>query len=98
VAALGADAGIGRNEGGVERALGENGAEVIGQPERHEESVGDRPSAENRRQHDVAQKAGQAREQRGAADSEKATDHCCPISNGRWPKLWSDITRVGVSW
>ena len=59
-----ADARIGRHEGGVERALGEDRAEMVGQPERHEERVGDRPGAEHRRQHDVAQKAGDAREQR----------------------------------
>ena len=39
-----ADARIGRHEGGVERALGEDRAEMIGQPQRHEEGVGDGPA------------------------------------------------------
>ena len=58
-AALLADARIGRHEGGVEGALGEDRAEMIGQPQRDEEGVGDRPGAEDRRQHDVARKAGE---------------------------------------
>ena len=74
-AALLADARIGRHEGGVERALGEDRAEMIGQPQRHEEGVGDRAGAEDRRQHDVARKAGDARQQREAADREDASDH-----------------------
>ena len=40
--ALLADAGIGRHEGGIEGALGENGAEMIGQPQRDEKGVGHR--------------------------------------------------------
>ena len=74
-AALLADARIGRHEGGVERALGEDRAEMIGQPQRDEEGVGDRAGAEHRRQHDVAREAGEAREQREAADGEDASDH-----------------------
>ncbi len=73
--ALGADPRIGRNEGGVERALGENGAEMVGQPEGDEERVGDRPGADNGREHDVAHEAGQARQQRVAADGENLPDH-----------------------
>ena len=74
--ALGADARIGRNEGGIERAFGKDGAEMVRQPKGDEERVGDRPGAEDRREHDVAQKAGEAREQRKAADGENALDHC----------------------
>ena len=74
-AALGAHPRIGRNEGGVERALGEDGAEMVRQPKRDKEGVGDRPGADNGRQHDVAQEAGQAREQRVAADGEDLADH-----------------------
>ena len=74
-AALLADAGIGRHERRVERAFGEDRAEMIGQPQRHEEGVGDRSGAEHGRQHDVARKAGDAREQREAADGEDASDH-----------------------
>ena len=51
---LGADARIGRHEGGVEGALGKDRAEMIGQPQRDEEGVGDRACAQDRGQHDVA--------------------------------------------
>ncbi len=73
--ALLADARIGRHEGGVEGALREDRAEMIGQPQRHEERIGDRPGAQHRREHDVARKAGDARQQREAADGEDASDH-----------------------
>ena len=74
-AALVADARIGRHEGGIEGAFGKDGAKMIGQPERDEERVGDRAGAEDRRQHDVAHKAGDARQQRQAADGKNAADH-----------------------
>ena len=74
-ALLRADAGIGRHKGGIEGTLGKNRAEMIGQPQRHEEGVRDRPGAEHGRQHDVARKAGQARQQRQAADGEDASEH-----------------------
>ena len=74
-AALLADARIGRHEGGVERALGKDRAEMIGQAQRHEEGVRDRARAQDGRQHDVARKAGDARQQREAADREDAPDH-----------------------
>ena len=32
---------------------------MVGQPQRHEEGVGDRPGAQDRREHDVAHKAGE---------------------------------------
>ena len=56
-AVLLANARIGRHEGGVERAFGEDRAEMIGQPQRDEERVRDRARAEHRRQHDVAQRS-----------------------------------------
>ncbi len=74
-AALLADAGIGRHEGGIEGALGEDGAEMVGQPQRHEKGVGHRAGAQHRRQNDVADEAGDAREQRKSADREDAFDH-----------------------
>jgi hypothetical protein len=70
-----ADARIGRHEGRVERALGENGAEMIGQAERHEERIRHRAGAQDGRQHDVAREAGETRHQRQAADREDAFDH-----------------------
>src|SRR5665647_1914423 len=73
--ALGANPGIGRHEGGVERAFGENGAEMIRQPQRDEKRVGHRTGAEHRRQYDVTDEAGEPREQREAADREDALDH-----------------------
>ena len=48
---------VSRNEGGGEGALGEDGAEMIGQPESDEEGVGDRPGAEDRGHHHVADEA-----------------------------------------
>ena len=53
---------IGRNERGVERAFGEDRAEMVRQPQRDEKRIGHRPGAQHRRQHDVAQEAGHARE------------------------------------
>ncbi len=73
--ALLADAGIGRHEGGVEGAFGEDGAEMIGQAEGDEKGVGRRPGAEDRGQHDVADKAGDPRQQRQPADREDAINH-----------------------
>ena len=75
LAALAVDMGIGRHEGGVEGAFGEDRAKMIGQPQRHEERVRHRPGAEDRREHDVARKAGQPRKQRIAADGEDTTEH-----------------------
>ena len=77
-AALLADARIGRHEGGVEGALGEDRAEMIRQPQRDEERIRDRSGAEHGGQHDVARKAGEPREQRQAADGEDASNH--------WPR------------
>ncbi len=74
-AALSRHMGIGRDESGIERAFGENGAEVIGQPQRHEEGVGHRPGAKDRREHDVARETGDPREQRISADGENASQH-----------------------
>ena len=74
-AALRADARIGRHEGRVERAFGEDRAEMIGQPQRDEEGVRHRPGAEHRGKHDVAHEAGDARDQRPSADREDALDH-----------------------
>src|SRR6185437_4788035 len=42
----------------------------VGQLERDDEGVGDRPRAEQRRQHDIAREAVDARQQREAADRE----------------------------
>ena len=55
--ALLANAGIGRHEGGIEGALGEDGAEMVGQPQRHEKGVGRGSGAEDRGQHDVARQS-----------------------------------------
>ena len=73
--ALLADAGIGRNERGIEGAFGENGAEMVGQPQRHKEGIRRRSRAEDGGEHDVAHKAGDAREQRQPADREDAINH-----------------------
>ncbi len=74
-AALVADSRIGGNERRVERALGEDGAEMVRQPQRDEEGIGDRAGAEDRRQHDVAHEAGHARQQRETTDGQNAVEH-----------------------
>jgi hypothetical protein len=75
LAALAGDARIGRYECGIERALGENRAEMVRQAECDEEGVGDRPGADDGRKHDVARKTGHARDQRVAANGENLADH-----------------------
>ena len=75
VSLLAVDMRIGRHEGGVEGALGEDRAEMIGQPQRDEERVRHRAGAEDRREHDVAREPGQPRKQRIAADGEDASEH-----------------------
>ena len=72
---LGADARIGRHESGVEGALGKDRTEMIGQPKRYEECVGDWTRAQDRGQHDVPRESGKAREQREAADGENTSEH-----------------------
>ena len=74
-AALGAYACVSRNEGCIESAFSEDRAEVVRQTEGDKEGVGDRSGAKDRGQHDVAEEAGQAREQRKAADGENPLDH-----------------------
>src|SRR5262249_1478571 len=71
----GGRAEVGGKEGRREGALGEDSAEVVGKPERDEEGVGQRPCAEHRRHHDVAQEAGEARDEREPADRGNASDH-----------------------
>jgi hypothetical protein len=51
---------------------------MVGQPQRDEERIRDRPGPEQRRQHDVARKAREPREQRQPADREDALDHRPP--------------------
>ena len=72
---LAMDMRVGRHERRIEGALGENRPEMIRQPQRHEERVGHRSGAEDRREHDVARKTGQPRKQRIAADGEDASEH-----------------------
>ena len=81
--ALRANPRIGRNERGIERAFGEDGAEMVGQPEGDEERVRHRPGADNGGEHDVAHEAGQARKQRIAADGEDLAEHRAVIITNR---------------
>ena len=83
LAALAMDMGIGRHERGVEGALGEDRAKMIGQPQRHEERVRHRTGAEDRREHDVARKPGQPRKERIAADGEDAPEHAPLLQHAR---------------
>ena len=81
-AALAAHMRVGRHERRIESAFGENRAEMVGQPQRHEKRVSHRPGAEDRREHDVACKAGQPRKERIAADGEDASEHAPLLQHG----------------
>ena len=76
-------AGIGRHEGRGERPFGEDGAEMVGQPEGDEEGVGHRARAEHRRHDHVADEAGQARDQGQPADRGDAPDHAANPQDAR---------------
>ncbi len=71
---------------------------MIGQPQRDEEGVRHRPRAEDRRQHDVAQKTRDARKQREAADGGELPDHAgvtgvpCPDPEPESPSTASHRT------
>jgi hypothetical protein len=69
------DMRIGRHEGGVECPFREDRPEMVGKPQRHEEGVGQRTGAQDRREHDVAREAGDPREKSIAADGENAPEH-----------------------
>ena len=92
-AAGAANAGIGRHERRVERALGEDRAEMVGQPQRHEKRIGDRPGAEDGGQHDVAHESGDARQQRETADYGHLPDHAV----GQAPRSASPSHLAGPS-
>ena len=74
--------GVGRHERGVEGAFRENRPEMVGQAQRHEKRVRHRPGAKDRREHDIARKAGEARKQRVAADGEDTTEHAPLLQHG----------------
>jgi hypothetical protein len=57
-----------RHEGRVERPLGEQPAKQIGQPEGHEEGIGDRPGADHRGDQDVPHESENPAESGVAAD------------------------------
>src|SRR6185437_11658178 len=59
--------------GRIEGALGEQRAEIVGQPEGDEEGVGHRSGTEQRRRQQIAREAEKAADQRQAADRGDAT-------------------------
>ena len=69
------DARIGRHEGGGEGALGEDGAEMVGQAEGDEEGVGHGACAEHRGHDHVADEARDAGDERLPTDGGDALDH-----------------------
>ncbi|MGY4377853.1 hypothetical protein ACVWZ3_005492 [Bradyrhizobium sp. i1.3.6] len=81
--ALAMDMRIGRHPGGVEGTLGEDRAEMIGQPQRHEKGVGHGAGAQDRREHDVAGKSRQPREQRVTTNREDASEHASVLETYR---------------
>ncbi len=66
---------VSRHEGGVERAFGEDGAEMVGQAEGDEKGVGHGPGAEHGGHDHVAQEAGEAGDEREPANGGDAPDH-----------------------
>ena len=73
--ALGRDLGEARHEGGGEGALGEDGAELVGNAEGDEEGIRQRPGAEDRGEHQVAHEAEQAADEGDRRDREDVPDH-----------------------
>ena len=69
------DTRIGRHEGGGEGALGEDGAEMVGQAEGDEEGVGHGACAQHRGHDHVADEARDAGDERPPADGGDALDH-----------------------
>ena len=68
--AFGFRLGVARHIGRVERAFPEDRAEMVRQAERVGESLVHHARAQHRRDHDVPDEAGDARDQRPAADAE----------------------------
>src|SRR6516225_6448707 len=81
-ALFGANTRIGRNECRIEGTLGKNRAKMIWQPERNEECVRHRAGADDRGEHDVTEKPGEARKQRVAAYGKYFSDHLWVFSTG----------------
>ena len=69
------NARIGRHIGGVERALAEDGAEMVRQAESDVESIRQPARAEHGAEHHVAQETREPRQEREAADREKMLVH-----------------------
>ena len=66
--ALLANTRISRDEGGIEGAFRENCAEMVRQAQRDKKGVGNRPGPEDCGQNNVANEAGDTREERKTAD------------------------------
>src|SRR6202041_3221661 len=73
---------------GVERPLAEDLAELVGQLDRRDIGVVERAPAHERGERHVAQKAGQTRGDRPAADQEDIAVHCARFS---WIRGWAEI-------
>ena len=76
---------IGRHIGRVERALAEDGAKLVGQPQRDDEGVGERADAHHRADHQIAGEAGQPRQGGEPADREEVAVHA-----GRESPEWAE--------
>ena len=77
------DPRVGGHEGGVERALAENGAEVVGQALRHHKGVGDGAGAQHGRHDDIAGEPRDAGDERPAADRQDLPDIVRPGARRR---------------
>ena len=67
--------GIGRHIRGIERALAEDGAELVGQAQRDEIGVRQGPRTHQRADDHLAQEPGQAGKRGEAADGEELREH-----------------------
>jgi hypothetical protein len=88
---------IGWDEGGVEGALAEDSPEVIGKPQGNDERVRDHARAHESGHDHVAEEAGDARDERPAADRENLFQHrpACsePASVTTSPLSWPGLSR-----
>ena len=88
--AFGMQRGIARQEGGVDRAFAENGAEIIGKQKRDKERVRQHARAQRPGQQGVARKAGDARHQSEAADRKQPPEH-----QRTFPVCWTSFFNSG---
>jgi hypothetical protein len=71
---------------------------MIGESQRDKKCISHRPCAEDRRQHDVAQKAGDARQQRKTPYSQNSVDHRLNGYRARFGRRRCSLAIAGGFW